>query len=149
MIRCKKCESVNVVKNGIIRDEQRYKCKECGCNFELDDKRTSEEIIAIKALCVLFSLLEKGSYSKLGELFGRDRALIYRWIRKAGLNPEKPLRENEVHQIGFDKISEYINSSKRYFCTSKPLAIAGGKLSPEYSVVVIVQHTGEEDTLNK
>ncbi len=29
--KCKKCS--NYVKNGNIRGIQRYKCKECGCNF--------------------------------------------------------------------------------------------------------------------
>ncbi|WP_407651239.1 transposase-like zinc-binding domain-containing protein [Candidatus Bandiella euplotis] len=30
---CKKCSSSKYVKNGNIRGMQRYKCKECGCNF--------------------------------------------------------------------------------------------------------------------
>jgi len=38
-IRCKKCSSNNHVKSGYIRDNQRYKCKGCGCNFKIGDNR--------------------------------------------------------------------------------------------------------------
>jgi len=38
-IRCKKCSSTSCVKRGYIRNNQRYKCKECGCNFKIGDSR--------------------------------------------------------------------------------------------------------------
>ena len=38
-IRCKKCGSSSCVKSGYIRNSQRYKCKECRCNFKLGDNR--------------------------------------------------------------------------------------------------------------
>jgi transposase len=38
-IICKKCGSSHCVKNGYIRGNQRYKCKNCGCNFKLGDSR--------------------------------------------------------------------------------------------------------------
>ncbi|MDR1044573.1 MAG: helix-turn-helix domain containing protein [Candidatus Adiutrix sp.] len=34
-------------------------------------------------MCVLLYSLAKPSYSVMGKLFGRDRSLIYRWIRDA------------------------------------------------------------------
>ena len=30
---CKKCESLNFIKNGFVRDLKRYRCKEYRCNF--------------------------------------------------------------------------------------------------------------------
>jgi transposase-like protein len=38
-IRCKKYNSNEYVKSGRIRDNQRYKCKICGCNFKIGDHR--------------------------------------------------------------------------------------------------------------
>ena len=32
-MECPKCKSKRFVKNGIVRKKQRYKCKECKCNF--------------------------------------------------------------------------------------------------------------------
>ena len=33
MYECKKCESSEYTKAGIVKGEQRYKCKKCGCQF--------------------------------------------------------------------------------------------------------------------
>ena len=90
MPECKNCKSERVVKGGKVREKQRYKCKECGYFFVIGDERTNEKIAALKALCVLIYSLGKGSYNMMGKLFGRNRSLIYRWIREAGLNTEEP-----------------------------------------------------------
>ena len=63
MNACKNCKSEKVVKSGNVRGKQRYKCRECGYNFVIGDKRTNEKIVAMKALCVLLYSLGKGSYN--------------------------------------------------------------------------------------
>jgi len=98
MVECKSCQSEKVVKSGIARGKQRYKCKACGFFFVIGDERTDEKIAALKALCVLFYSLGKGSYGMLGKLFGRDRSLIYRWIREAGLNLEEPKIDEKLRR---------------------------------------------------
>ena len=32
-MKCVKCASVNICKNGLISEKQRYKCKNCGYHF--------------------------------------------------------------------------------------------------------------------
>ena len=108
MYACKNCQSEKVVKNGIIRQKQRYKCKECGYNFVVGDDRTSPKMPAMKALCVLFYCLGKASYNMLGKLLGRDRSLIYRWIREAGLNMTEPEINGEITEIEFDEMWHFI-----------------------------------------
>ena len=53
MINCKKCNKTRIVKNGIARGKQRYKCKDCGCNFTQGDDRVKKENEAKKSLAVL------------------------------------------------------------------------------------------------
>ena len=141
MCECKNCKSEKVVKSGKIRGRQRYKCKECAYNFVIGDKRTNEKITALKALCVLLYSLGKGSYNMLGKLFGRNRSLIYRWIREAGLNTKEPIISEETTQIEFDEMWHFIQSKKTNFGSSKPLTVAVGELSPGFSVIVIAQHS--------
>jgi len=141
MQECKNCKSERTVKSGKVRGKQRYTCKECGYNFVVGDERTNEKIVALKALCVLLYSLGKGSYNMMGKLFGRNRSLIYRWIREAGLNTEEPSINGEITQIAFDEMWHYIQSKKRNFGSSKPLTAAAGELSPGFSVVVIAQHS--------
>ena len=139
---CKNCKSERIVKSGKVRGKQRYKCKECGYNFVDGDERTNEKIAALKALCVLIYSLGKGSYNMMGKLFGRNRSLIYRWIREAGLNTDEPTINGEITQIEFDEMWHFIQRKKENFGSSKPLTVAAGELSPGFSVVVIAQHSG-------
>ena len=145
-MECKNCKSEKVVKSGKVRGKQRYKCKECGYNFVIGDERTSEKIAALKALCVLFYSLGKGSYNMLGKLFNRNRSLIYRWIREAGINTDEPTIDGEITQIEFDEMWHFIQSKKENFGSSKPLTAAAGELSPGFSVVVIAQRSDDSIT---
>jgi len=49
-IRCKKCGSNNHVKSVYVRDNQRYKCKDCGCNFKIGDWEGYRQVIPQKKL---------------------------------------------------------------------------------------------------
>jgi len=142
-IICKKCGSEKITKNGKIRKKQRYKCKECGCNFVVGDERTSDGIVAMKALVVLFYALAKGSYGMLGKIFGRNRSLIYRWIKEAGLSLDEPFIDGEIREIQIDEMWHFIGKKNENFGLSKPLIVVRGKLSPGYSVVVMLQQSDD------
>jgi len=142
-IKCKNCASSKAVKNGKVRGKQRFKCKDCGLNFVIGDERTNEKIDALKALVVMLYSLGKGSYNMLGKFFGRDRSLIYRWIKEAGLSFGDPDINGEIREIEFDEMWHFIGSKKGNFGSSKPLIVAQGKLSHGYSAVVILQHSGD------
>ena len=146
MIECKNCKSERVVKSGCVRNKQRHKCKDCGYYFVIGDDRTNEKIKALKALCVLLYSLGKGSYNMLGKLLNRNRSLIYRWIREAGINTEEPTINGEITQIEFDEMWHFIQSKKTNFGSSKPLTVAVGELSHGFSVVVIAQHSDVSTT---
>jgi transposase-like protein len=139
MMECKNCHSVQIVKGGFVRGKQRYKCKECGVHFVEGDARTNDKIAALKALCVVLYSLGKGSYNMLGKIFGRNRSLIYRWIREAGLRTAEPAIDGEITQIEFDEMWHFVESKKRNFGSSRPLIAAAGGRSHGFSAVVIVQ----------
>jgi transposase-like protein len=143
MVKCKNCKSAKVIKNGIVRNKQRYKCKECGLSFVVGDERTNENIIALKAMVVLLYSLAKGSYNMLGKIFDRDRSLIYRWIKEAGLSFDDPVIEGDIKEIEFDEMWHFIGKKNENFGSSKPLIAARGRLSPGFSVVVIAQRSDD------
>jgi len=146
MPSCKNCESANCVKSGRVRGKQRYLCKECKYNFVEGDTRTDEKIIAMKAMCVLLYSLAKGSYNMLGKIFDRDRSLIYRWIREAGLQASEPAIDGQITEIEFDEMWHFINQKKTNFGSSKPLTAVSGRLSPGFWALVILQRSGGSTT---
>ena len=143
---CKNCGETKIVKNGMVRGKQRYKCKKCGYNFVIGDERTNDKIIALKALVVLLYALAKGSYNMLGTIFDRDRSLIYRWIKEAGLSFDEPHIGGEIKEIEFDEMWHFIGKKNENFGSSKPLTVARGRLSPGFSVVVMLQRSEDFTT---
>jgi transposase len=144
--KCKRCSHGKTAKSGIVRGKQRYKCKACGYNFVIGDERTNENIVALKALVVLLYALAKGSYGMLGKIFGRNRSLIYRWIKEAGLSFDEPTVEGEIKEIEFDEMWHFIGKKNEKSGSSKPLTVVQGELSPGFSVVVVLQHSESSTT---
>ena len=143
---CKKCGSEKVVRNGIVAGKQRYRCKECGCNFREGDDRTSEKVLAKKALCVLLYAMGKGSFRMLGRILKIDHTLVYRWIRAFGESLPEPQVPGDITQMEFDEMWHFIGSKKENFGLSKPLTVAHGELWPGCSAVVILQHSDDSTT---
>lgn len=112
MCMCKKCESKNIIKNGIVRDKQRYHCKECGYNFVIGDKRTNDNIKAKKALAVMMYSLNKGSFRGIARILGVSHTLIVNWIKEAGNNLPNPEIPDTVTEIEFDEMWHFIGSKK-------------------------------------
>jgi transposase len=143
MPTCKKCGTEQVVKSGIVAGKQRYKCKECGCNFREGDARTNEKIVAKKALCVLLYALAKGSFRMMGKILHTDHTLVYRWIRAFGESLPEPDVSGEIRQMEFDEMWHFIGSKKESVGSSKQLTVADGELWPGFSAIVILQHSGD------
>ena len=118
MVQCKDCQGDKLVKNGIVRGEQRYRCKGCGLNFIEGDKRKRETAVVKKALCVLLYSLGKTSFSMLGRILGHSPSLIYRWIVEAMNNTPEPAIDGEIEEIEFDEMWHFIGSKKTKYAPS-------------------------------
>jgi len=143
MQECKNCKSKSVVKNGITRGKQRYKCKDCGYNFVVGDGRTNERIAARKAMCVIFYSLGKASYNMLAHIFDTWPSLVYRWIVEAGAKLPEQEVSGEIKEMEFDEMWHFIQSKKQSFGSSKPLIVAHGEPWPGCSAIVILRPSGD------
>ena len=143
---CKKCDSNDAVKSGIVSGKQRYKCRYCGFNFREGDSRTNEKVAAKKALCVLLYAMAKGSYRMLGRILNIDHALVYRWIRSFGESLPAPKVSGEISQMEFDELWHFVGSKKEKFGSSKQLTVAHGELWHGYSAIVILQPSENSTT---
>jgi len=146
MPECKNCKSKRVVKNGIVREKQRYLCKECGYNFVVGDGRTNEKIVAKKAMCVLLYTLSKASYNGLARIFDTWPSLVYRWIVEAGANLPDETVPGDIKHMEFDEMWHFVGSKKQSYGSSKPLIVADGELWPGFSAVVILKPSNDSTT---
>ena len=138
-MNCKNCQSRHIVKNGIVRNQQRYKCKECGYNFVEGDKRFKQSTKVKKALAIILYSLSRASFRFLAKLFNTNVSQTYRWIRREGDLFSEEEVSGEIQEIEIDEMWHYIQSKKTKNGSSKPWIVSEGELLPGWSVVVMLQ----------
>ena len=136
---CKKCEGKELIKNGHIRNKQRYKCKKCGCSFTDGDNRVKQEAAVKRALAVILYSLGKASYGFIAKLFGVIRSAVLKWIRKEGALIERPKIPSMIREMEFDEMWHFIGSKKTNSGSSKLWTVLQEELWPGCSVVVALQ----------
>ena len=109
-IKCKKCASEEVVKAGMVKGNQRYKCKQCGCQFQPNRIKGRPE--GIKRLAILLYLLGL-SMRTIAKVVRTDLHAVYRWIRDFAENQyEKPEPLSSEVVIELDEMWHFIGSKK-------------------------------------
>ena len=141
MIQCKKCYQNKITKNGIVRQQQRYRCKSCGHNFISGDKRTiaDPKTEIKKALSVILYSLGKASFGFIGKLFNVNRSTAYRWIRDISKTIEEPKISNDIKEMEFDEMWHFIGSKKTKNGSLKPWIVAQGEPLPGLQVIVMLK----------
>jgi transposase len=139
MIPCKNCHQTHTVKNGYVRNKQRYQCHGCGYNFVEGDARHKHETELKKAFSIILYSLGKSSFGFLGKLFGVSRTTTYDWIRQTATTIDEPTIRDDIHAIDFDEMGHFLQSQKARSGLSTPWIMAQGEPWPGYSVVVMRQ----------
>jgi transposase-like protein len=124
-MNCPKCESTERVKNGIVRDLQRYKCKKCGFNFTVDKRSTEYPKSMRKKALQLY--LEGLGFRSIGRILEVSNVTVLNWIRNFGkevqaLSPDS----QEIEMVELDEMHSYVGS-KRTIAGSGLLLIDMGK----------------------
>lgn len=101
---CPKCASAEAVKNGKMQGKQRYKCKDCGCNYtQSSSYRTPREV---RVECIKL-YLEGVGFRGIARLTGVSHVIVQHWVKQLGdkieaLRPET----GEVTQVNIMEIDE-------------------------------------------
>jgi transposase len=108
-LRCKRCGSKEHVKNGLMRNKQRYGCKACGLN--VTDTPTRGKPLALKAAAVL--LYVSGlSMNRTAKLLGVSTPTIQAWLEQfAAAYAQKPEPEGRAVVIELDEMGHYLKKS--------------------------------------
>ena len=139
-INCKSCGSTNFVKNGKVRGNQRYKCKDCGHTFVPGDKR--EKVTPQgKALAVLLYGSGKSSYGFIARLFNVSRPAVLKWIKKvAGRLPE-PSIDDEIKEVQLDEMWHFLNEKNKSYGYGEPWIVLQTKPLDGLSAIVLLKQS--------
>jgi transposase-like protein len=111
-MQCPKCQSSSKVKNGVVKSQQRYKCKDCGCSYTISFAGMLEK--EKKRRFALSLYLGGSSFHTIGRLLGVSHVSVLNWIRhyegrlKTVRNPRpaKVIELDEMHNyMGHKKVA--------------------------------------------
>ena len=110
MYKWKKCESSEYTKAGIVKGEQRYKCKKCGCQFVPTRHKGRSEEEKLKAV----KLYSHGlSFRAIAKLLKVSAQSVFAWVKKfAENNYANPAPTDDGVVIELDEMWHFLRSKK-------------------------------------
>lgn len=109
-MKCPKCSSSKIFKNGYRRGKQCFRCRKCGRQFVLNPKKQPYPLI--KQLCLKMYLNGMGlrGIERVTEI---HHTTIMNWIKDAGLDlPDAP-EDSEIPEITeIDELQTFIGNKK-------------------------------------
>jgi len=111
-MRCPKCQLEKKVKSGIVREKQRYKCKECGTNLTFDDSYFAEK--EKKRRFGLSMYLEGTGFHSIGRLLSVSHVAVQKWVKKYGAELKQIRNPKPVRVMELDELHTYVGSKKNY-----------------------------------
>lgn len=110
-MNCPKCTCDKSVKTGIIKGKQRYKCKECGCNYTVELKSTGKPKSMKKQALHLY--LAGLGFRSIGRFLGVSNVSVLNWIRSFGKENQQLSQESrEIEMVEEDEMHSYTGSKK-------------------------------------
>jgi DNA-directed RNA polymerase subunit M/transcription elongation factor TFIIS len=92
MNSCPQCQSSKIIKSGVIKERQRYKCKQCNYNFTVN--KLGKQIDQYYVTKALQLYLEGLSYREIERILGVSHVTIMKWVRKYRV---KQAFQNDYH----------------------------------------------------
>jgi transposase-like protein len=110
-MNCSKCNCSKSVKSGKINGRQRYKCKECGCNYTVSIKSTAKPKSLKKQALHLY--LEGLGFRSIGRFLGVSNVSVLNWIRDFGKKvQELHSTSQDIEIVEVDEMHSYVGSKK-------------------------------------
>ncbi|WP_373736377.1 IS1 family transposase [Bacteroides heparinolyticus] len=110
-MNCPKCLCEESVRSGIIKEKQRYKCKNCGCNYTVEMKSTAKPKSMKKQALHLY--LEGLGFRSIGRILGVSNVSVLNWIRDFGHKVQELSSQNQdIEMVELDEMHSYIGSKK-------------------------------------
>ena len=121
--KCPKCDSINFVKHGIVKNRQRYTCKKCNYNFTVPKMgKRIEKFYVVRALQ---SYLEGLGFRAIERIIGVSNVTVLNWIKQYGKALEKLRLEIQADSIiEVDELCSYVQSKKNEYGSG--LLLTGG-----------------------
>jgi len=136
-LKCKKCQSAGYVKSGHTRGFQRYKCKECGCQFT--DTKPRGVPAALKSLGIVLYAYCGVSMGKIAGICNVSTVAVLKWMRAAALEVKSNSSVSQSDIVMIDEMWHFVNGKKTKYGFGEPLMGYRVNLSDGSWAIVAIQ----------
>lgn len=136
-LSCKKCQSTRYVKSGHTRGYQRYKCKECGCQFT--DTKARGVHSGLKSLAIVLYAYCGVSMGKIARLCNVSTVAVLKWVRAAALEVKSQSTVSQPDIVMIDEMWHFVNGKKTKYGFGEPLTGYRVNLSDGSWAIVAIQ----------
>lgn len=77
-MNCPKCQSAEFIKNGIVKNRQRYRCKNCGNNYTVNKRANTVDSHLKRNALILY--LSGYNTLQIASVLGVSHVSIYNWV---------------------------------------------------------------------
>ena len=106
-MKCPKCCCVEAVKNGTMKQKQRYKCKQCGCNYT---RSTTYRIPLEKRIEAIKLYLEGVGFRGIERLTNIHHTTVMKWVKNLAEEIERlrPEVAGQIQTVELDEMWHFI-----------------------------------------
>ena len=105
---CPKCKSTSFRKDGIVKERQRYLCKECKYRFTVEMLGKPEKL----KRDALILYLEGLGFRSIGRFLKVSHVAVFNWIKQFGTKLDELRNADEIEVVEIDEMHTYIGSKK-------------------------------------
>ncbi len=96
-IFCPKCKSTDIVKSGMAKGKQRYKCRACNYHFTvMKDGKSIDPYYVIKALQLY---IEGVTYREIERILGVSHVSVMNWVKQYLVKVPENLEFRPTYQV--------------------------------------------------
>ena len=108
MAICPKCSSEKCVKDGIIKEKQRYRCKSCNFRHTVQHRGKSPDV----KRQALELYLEGLGFRSIGRFLRCSHVAVYNWIKSFGEAAKELRSDSALKVVEMDEMHTYVSSKK-------------------------------------
>ena len=131
MENCPKCQSKSICKDGIVKERQRFRCKECNYHFTVESVGKPEKL----KRDALILYLEGLGFRSIGRFLNVSHVAVFNWIKSFGESIDDIRSDDKIEVIEVDEMHTYIGSKKTSFGSGLLLI----EMGTDSSIVKLVQ----------
>ena len=118
-MNCPKCSN-HTIKNGFLRNKQRYKCKVC--QYQFTQATLHKKPLALKHLAI-YLYLNRMTIRGIARTLNVSAPSVLKWIKEKAIELPESQEKRYIPEVEVDEMWHYLESKKKNCGSSRRLIV--------------------------